>query len=1155
MSGDYSRNRFNPRNHYTGVKMQQGRVQLDADWNEWTDAIDRRTRAETVDTFGVFNTPGIDNVAVVSPQTPNAFLIEVSGGTFTIDQGRMYVDGLLAENFGDVNGPQVFDPVLAELLGQNPITYELQPYHPAPAALPDGGQHLVYLVAWQRELTHLQQPDLVEKALGVDTTTRIQTVWQVRVVENIGESVTCTSPDTDLATAWADTIAPSAARLSSRSVGVEPGEDPCELPASGGYRGLENQLYRIEIHDGGTIDTGTTDDTTINTATFKWSRENGSVATQVIEVISKTELKLASLGRDAVLRFNSGDWVEIIDDWRELSGKDGDPTKRMGEMRQITVNEDQQSISFSQELPPDLIPTGVGNNKLEKRHFRVIRWDQKGLVRDADNQVIADLNASTSPGVIPVPEVGVWVTLENGVQVQFSRSPLGGKFHCNDYWTVAARTSDTSVEILDEAPPLGIHRHYARLALVDFPSDETDCREHWPPDCSSGCCTITLNPGDNIQMGIDSLPLEGGCVCLKTGVHEIRSPLEIYSSHIQFHGESPGTIVRAVTALPYLLEIGSKDLLVSDIEVFGIRFEATQPAQASGVSLLYLNHCAELRLEQCELDVLTAEPATYIGILMHDVRDVSVAGNRLSNLFDGIWVSSYLDRLVIENNHLAGHCTNIGGLNSSFGHYGIRIDNDFVVPCRIEDNLIDHFWTGVWLGAGTTGSSVSHNRFFRLGQQDKESLPTTTEQLRAYLDQRFYAIDIKADHCRVEANLINLDTSYWGGIRSRAEHTLIAGNTLRATSKASAFSPVPGSIYCTALADVGNSADHSRVIDNRLLGPQTGIVISRAHGLVIEGNISNGMGAGWFGVRVVDSNTIRICGNRVEDVFFGIYLSGGLGNRICDNHINQCGMGISSFSENYLEVSNNDVLACLLTGIALEIVASAKLIENRLSNCGYTDIFSFGIAVFAEHIFVESEAMVRIEGNEVLNTGFDPMTKNVTNKGAISIAALCATCNVSHNRTDYRQNILDPKQEHRALLLVGPLALHYPVNDKITLELMFGSAVVTDNRFRGPGQSHLVDFFPLLINEYFDFRFEKVTFNNNICEHLNTEENKENASVRLWGRHLIAMGNHIKADSKIYSMSLGDRRRVALMGNITTGDFIKVASTTPTPITDFNIRT
>lgn len=34
MSGDYSRFTFDPHNDFSGVLMQQGRVQLDADWNE-----------------------------------------------------------------------------------------------------------------------------------------------------------------------------------------------------------------------------------------------------------------------------------------------------------------------------------------------------------------------------------------------------------------------------------------------------------------------------------------------------------------------------------------------------------------------------------------------------------------------------------------------------------------------------------------------------------------------------------------------------------------------------------------------------------------------------------------------------------------------------------------------------------------------------------------------------------------------------------------------------------------------------------------------------------------------------------------------------------------------------------------------------------------
>jgi hypothetical protein len=39
MKADFSRDTFNPLKHFSRVLMQQGRVQLDADWNEQTPAI------------------------------------------------------------------------------------------------------------------------------------------------------------------------------------------------------------------------------------------------------------------------------------------------------------------------------------------------------------------------------------------------------------------------------------------------------------------------------------------------------------------------------------------------------------------------------------------------------------------------------------------------------------------------------------------------------------------------------------------------------------------------------------------------------------------------------------------------------------------------------------------------------------------------------------------------------------------------------------------------------------------------------------------------------------------------------------------------------------------------------------------------------------
>ena len=52
MKGDFSRRTFNPRKHYAGVLMQQGRVQTDADWNEQGDIQRRRVRIEARDVIG-----------------------------------------------------------------------------------------------------------------------------------------------------------------------------------------------------------------------------------------------------------------------------------------------------------------------------------------------------------------------------------------------------------------------------------------------------------------------------------------------------------------------------------------------------------------------------------------------------------------------------------------------------------------------------------------------------------------------------------------------------------------------------------------------------------------------------------------------------------------------------------------------------------------------------------------------------------------------------------------------------------------------------------------------------------------------------------------------------------------------------------------------
>src|SRR5215217_5881446 len=99
MSADISRVRFDPLRDFSGVVLQQGRLLLD-----------RRLRAETVDLTSFGPDPDHAGEAWVPRQTPDAFRVTASGGKLTIGRGRMYVDGLLAENHGDpANG---FDPLL-----------------------------------------------------------------------------------------------------------------------------------------------------------------------------------------------------------------------------------------------------------------------------------------------------------------------------------------------------------------------------------------------------------------------------------------------------------------------------------------------------------------------------------------------------------------------------------------------------------------------------------------------------------------------------------------------------------------------------------------------------------------------------------------------------------------------------------------------------------------------------------------------------------------------------------------------------------------------------------------------------------------------------------------------------------------------------------
>ncbi len=518
MAFDNSRYTFDPTNDYSGVVMQQGRVQLDSDWNEWLAELRRRAQAGTLDILGR---------AVYPVTTPFAFLITASssGGknTISIGPGRLYVDGLLAENHGTPS-TAVWDPALEEPSNapQPPpssetgaIDYASQRYLPDPPPIEGNGPFLVYLDVWTRSITYLQDQDLVDKAVGIDTAGRLQTVWQVKWMP-VAAGTSCASPVT-----WP----PSSAGLLTTGAVVSTPSGPCCLSSETGFTGQENQLYRVEIHQAGSPSASPAP-TPLQpgTATFKWSRDNASVmagVTAIATVMNSagqpvSQLTVTSLGRDQVLGFAPGNWIEILDDSLELNG-------RPGELHQI------DSIDFSAKTITLTAALSGSFPITDRSHTRIRRWDQSGKVYLSDGTTVWwDLDAAGT-GDIPVPPSGTTLILENGITVSFDLSSPGGSFLTGDFWMFAARTADGSIEPLAKAPPRGIHHHYAQLSIVTFsPLSNLDCRTPWPPSSTTAkcgcCCTVTVGDGvestgqfTSIQAAVQSLPALGGRVCILPG--------------------------------------------------------------------------------------------------------------------------------------------------------------------------------------------------------------------------------------------------------------------------------------------------------------------------------------------------------------------------------------------------------------------------------------------------------------------------------------------------------------------------------------------------------------------------------------------------------------------------------------------------------------
>ncbi len=491
---DTSRSTFDKKKHYSSVRMQQGRVQLDADWNEQAEIELHHSGTTNFDVIGSCGAP------IHNP----GFEVSAETGELLIGKGRYYVDGILCEN-------------------EEKVPYSSQPDY-LPEKIAQYGRYLAYLEVWERQITAVEDPEIREVALGgPDTATRTKTVWQVKLAKLSGSGE---NPDDECR-------CPVEARSASIAARTGPPgpSDPCMVQQGAGYLGLENHLYRVEIHEPG--ETGK--------ATFKWSRENGSVL-RAVEKIENDRITLQNSGIGVAGFFEPGQMVEVTDEVRELRGLPG-------------------VLALLKSVEGNVLTVAEGSGLSEvdfplKNGPKVRRWDHQPRAENDGKD--GAITTGTD-----------WIDLEYGIQVRFDPD---GDYRTFDHWQMAARRATGDIEWPhdenDFVERFGIKRHRCPLAVLKKSGDawsvEKDCRRFFPPlteieiDGGGGGCAVPVGEGgeyETLAEAIEDLqnknkknPLKTVCICLLPGEHlvenlNVREPMTTPSFHLNVRGCGSSTLL------------------------------------------------------------------------------------------------------------------------------------------------------------------------------------------------------------------------------------------------------------------------------------------------------------------------------------------------------------------------------------------------------------------------------------------------------------------------------------------------------------------------------------------------------------------------------------------------------------------------------------
>jgi hypothetical protein len=505
-TNDISRSAYYPQKRYNGVRMQQGRVLTDDDFNEQEHINHEDKRLTRRDVIG----------SVGSPDA--GFSINGVNGTdsvdFSINAGTFYLDGLrlaLAEG-------QTFK-LQTDWLQKNDVS--------APTS---ERRDMVYLEVWQQDVSAVEDQELYEKALGgPDTTTRRRTMFRVKLAEDV-DTRNC-------AQAWKQVIAEiendvggrmqdNHALISDATLKVDyetngDDEDLCSPSILAGYLGAENQAIRVQLVDknfftwgfdnGAPLYRVTLKDAASGRKTLKLLTEpkdqaHWPVAGQVVEVLPWSAV--LENGEKLAEELSPGHFSILSDSYDPDSGEITLTTALLN-----NFDDRWKSRSDADELRK----TSFGTQDLEEEYFFLRVWNRG--VEDISDPIIA------VGSQVKLGNTGLNITIEGN-----SRLP-------GDHWIIAARphTPDQVVpwQLEVKRGANGYQRFYAPLAIIHWNAQGEsnpvvyDCRKKFRPltDLRS-CCTYDVGDGvhsngdfNSIEKAVKHLPEEGGCICVLPGVH------------------------------------------------------------------------------------------------------------------------------------------------------------------------------------------------------------------------------------------------------------------------------------------------------------------------------------------------------------------------------------------------------------------------------------------------------------------------------------------------------------------------------------------------------------------------------------------------------------------------------------------------------------